>query len=132
MALKSVEERLRETADSAAIGPADDALPKRSQQRAGVSEMEEAAAKLIERITRLEHQQAELRRANRWLRLVTGGVMLFTGVIVLTGQTSRVPSQTVEAEQFVLRGSDGKVRGAMGIADDGAVGINLTARGESQ
>jgi hypothetical protein len=133
MALKSVEERLRETADSAAIGPADDALPKRSQQRAGVSEMEEAAAKLIERITRLEHQQAELRRANRWLRLVTGGVMLFTGVIVLTGQTSRVPSQTVEAEQFVLRGSDGKVRGAMGIADDGAVGINLNdAKGQTR
>ena len=32
---------------------------------------------------------------------------------------------TQTAEQFVLVGPDGKVRGAMGITPDGAVGLNL-------
>ncbi len=85
--------------------------------------MEPITDKLIERITRLEHQQVELRRANRRLRMVTGALMLFACAAVLMAETA--PVQSLEAEQFVLRGSDGKVRGAMGVGDNGAVGINL-------
>jgi hypothetical protein len=95
--------------------------------------MEERTDKLIERISRLEHHQAELRSANRRLRLVTDALMLFIGAIIFMGQTASVPSRTVEAEQFVLRGSDGRVRGVMGISDDGAVGINLNdIKGQSR
>jgi hypothetical protein len=95
--------------------------------------MEQSAGELIERITRLEHQQDDLRRANRRLRLVASALMLFTGAIVLMGQTAPVPSRSLEAEQFVLRSSDGKVRGAIGIGDDGAVGINLNdVKGQSR
>jgi len=47
-------------------------------------------------------------------------------------QTMPAPSQSVEAEQFLLRGSDGKVRGAMGIGGNGTVGINLSdAKGQT-
>jgi hypothetical protein len=88
--------------------------------------MERSTGELVERITRLEHQQGELRRANRRLRLMTSTLMLFAGALVLMAQTSPVPSRSIEVQQFVLRGSDGKVRGAMGIADNGTVGINLT------
>jgi len=95
--------------------------------------MEQPASHLIERITQLEQQQHELRRTNRRLRFVGGALMLFTGAIVIMGQAASPPSRSVEAEQFVLRGSDGKVRGAMGIGDDGAVGINLNdAKGQSR
>ena len=95
--------------------------------------MKQSGGELIERITQLEHQQGELRRANRRLRLMTAALMLFTGAVVLMGQTSTLPGRSVEAQQFVLRGSDGKVRGAMGIADDGTVGINLNdLKGQSR
>ena len=95
--------------------------------------MERSTGELIERITRLEHQQHEFRRANRRLRLMTGALTLCTGALVLMGQVSPVPGRSVEAQQFVLRGSDGKVRGAMGIADDGTVGINLNdLKGQSR
>jgi hypothetical protein len=95
--------------------------------------MEQPAGELIERITWLEQQQNELRIANRRLRLMMGTLILLTGAIVVMGQTASVPSRSVEAEQFVLRDSDGKVRGAMGIGSDGAVGINLNdVKGQSR
>jgi hypothetical protein len=95
--------------------------------------MEQRTVELIERITRLERQQEELRSANRRLRLGTSALMLFAGALVLMGQTTPVSTRSVEAQQFVLRDSDGRVRGAMGIGDDGAVGINLSdTRGQSR
>ena len=89
---------------------------------------------LIERITRLEQQQAELRRANRLLRLATGALLLFAGAGVLMAQMSGpAQNQSLEAEQFVLRDSAGKVRGAMGIGENGTVGISLNdAKGQSR
>ncbi len=87
--------------------------------------MGEPAGELIERIARLERQHAELGRANRRLRLVTSALVLFIGAIVLTGATSSTTTESMEAQEFVLRDASGMVRGAIGIMQDGAVGMNL-------
>jgi hypothetical protein len=87
--------------------------------------MEQSSAELIERLECLECRQAELRRANRRLGSVAGAMLLVTGALVLMGQTATTQPQSLQAEEFVLRGRDGKVRGAMGITPDGAVGLNL-------
>jgi len=86
---------------------------------------------LVERVNCLERKQAELHRTNRRLRSLTGVILLVTGALVVMGQT-RQP-QTIEAEQFVLRSSDGKVRGAIGTMPDGAVGLSLAdVKGETR
>jgi len=87
--------------------------------------MENPARELIERITRLEHQQDALKRANRRWRLTAAALMLFIGPAFLMGETPAAPGRSIEAQQFVLRGADGAIRGVMGIGDDGSVGINL-------
>jgi len=86
--------------------------------------MEQSSGELIERLKSLERRQVQLQRANRRLGSVTGAMLLVTGAVVLMGLTGPQP-RSLEAEQFVLRASDGKVRGAMGITPDGAVGLNL-------
>jgi hypothetical protein len=74
----------------------------------------------------LEQQQAELKSANHRLRLAMGAVLLFAGAGVLMAQMpGPAQSESYEAQQFVLRDSAGKVRGAMGIGENGTVGINL-------
>ena len=85
--------------------------------------VEQSQAALIEHLKRLERKQVELQRTNRRLGSAIGAIILITGALVLMGQTSQ--PQTVDATEFVLRGSDGKVRGAMGVLPDGAVGLNL-------
>jgi hypothetical protein len=87
--------------------------------------MEQSSEELMERLKCLERKQADLQRTNRRLGSVTGALLLVTGALALMGQTGTRQPQSLEAEQFVLRGSDGKVRGAMGIAPDGTVGLNL-------
>ena len=88
--------------------------------------MEQSQAELTERLKCLERRQADLQRTNRRLGSMTGALLLITGAMLLMGQTTSRQPQSLEAEQFVLRGSDGKARGAMGILSDGAVGLNLT------
>ena len=88
--------------------------------------MEQSQAELTERLKCLERRQADLQRTNRRLGSITGALILMTGAMLLMGQTTSRQPQSVEAEQFVLLGSDGKVRGAMGILPDGAVGLNFT------
>jgi len=85
--------------------------------------MEQSSIDLTERLKRLERKHAELQRTNRRMGSVMGALILLAGSLVLMGET-RQP-QSLDAEQFVLRTSDGKVRGAMGITPDGAVGLNL-------
>jgi hypothetical protein len=87
--------------------------------------MEQSSEELIERLRYVERRQAELQRSNRRLGSLTGALLLMTGALVLMGQTGTRQPQILEAEQFVLLGSDGKVRGAMGITPDGEVGLNL-------
>jgi hypothetical protein len=87
--------------------------------------MQQSTGHLIERLSRLEAQQARLQRSNKHLRWLTGGLMLLCCAIFTMGQTSSAVPETLEAQQFLLRDSSGKLRGAIGVMSDGAVGFNL-------
>lgn len=88
--------------------------------------MEQTTADLTERLVQLERQQACLQRSNRHLRWATGALMLVCGALFTMAQTSATVPDTIEAQQFLLRDSSGKLRGAMGVLSDGAVGLNLS------
>jgi len=87
--------------------------------------MEQSTAELIERLARVEIQQSRLQRSNKHLRLATGALMLICGGLFTMALTSSAVPDTVEAQQFLLRDSGGKLRGAMGVTSDGSVGLNL-------
>jgi hypothetical protein len=87
--------------------------------------MEPPNGDLIERLGRLERQHAKLQCSNRRLRIMTGAAVLFCSAIVLMAQTNPQISDSLDARQFVLHDSSGKVRAALGMTDDGAVGIDL-------
>jgi hypothetical protein len=87
--------------------------------------MEQSTAELIERLSRLELQQARLQRSNKYLRTVTGALILICGALFTMAETSSTVPDTLEAQQFILRDSAGKLRGAMGVLSDGAVGLNF-------
>ena len=87
--------------------------------------MDQSTGELIERLSRLELQQAKLQRSNKHLRMMTGALMLLCGALFTMAETSTV-TDTVEAQQFLLRDSSGKLRGSMGVLSDGAVGLNLS------
>ena len=88
--------------------------------------MDESTGELIKRLSRLELQQAKLQRSNKHLRMMTGAMMLLCGALITMAQTSSAVPDTLEAQQFLLRDSSGKLRGAMGVTSDGAVGLNLS------
>jgi hypothetical protein len=88
--------------------------------------MDQSTGELIERLSRLELQQAKLQRSNKHLRMMTGAVVLLCGALITMAQTSSVVPDTVEAQQFLLRDSSGKLRGAIGVLSDGAVGLNFS------
>jgi hypothetical protein len=87
--------------------------------------MDQSTGELIERLSRLELQQAKLQRSNKHLRMMTGVMVLLCGALFTMAETSTV-TDTVEAQQFLLRDSSGKLRGSMGVLSDGAVGLNLS------
>ena len=87
--------------------------------------MDQSTGQLIERLSRLESQHAKLHRSNKHLRMMTGALMLLCGALFTMAETSTV-TDTVEAQQFLLRDSSGKLRGSMGVVSDGAVGLNLS------
>ncbi len=87
--------------------------------------MAESANDLLERLSRLESQQAGLQSSNRRLRLIAGALLVFCTALLTMGQSSSGISDTLQAQQFLLRDSAGKLRGAIGVTRDGAVGFNL-------
>ena len=87
--------------------------------------MDQSTGDLIGRLSRLELQQAKLQRSNKHLRMMTGALMLVCGALFTMAQTSSAVPDTLEAQQFLLRDSGGKLRGALGVTSDGAVGLNL-------
>src|SRR5271170_888168 len=88
--------------------------------------MEQSTTELIERLSRLERQQAGLQRSNKHLRMMTGALMLVCGALFTMAQTSSAVPDTLEAQQFLVRDSGGKLRAALGVISDGAVGLNFT------
>jgi hypothetical protein len=88
--------------------------------------MEQSTTELIERLSRLERQQAGLQRSNKHLRMMTGAMVLLCGALFTMAETNSAVPETLEAQQFLLRDGSGKLRGAMGVLSDGAVGLNLS------
>ena len=70
--------------------------------------MDQSTGELIERLSRLESQQAKLQRSNKHLRMMTGAMLLLCGALFTMAQTSTV-TETVEAQQFLLRDSTRQV-----------------------
>lgn len=77
------------------------------------------------RLWRLEWKIAELERCNRRLRHALAALLLCGGALIVMAQAGSGTSESVEARQFVLRDSSGRVRAALGSNPDGAVGLNL-------
>lgn len=88
--------------------------------------MDQSTGELIKRLSRLELQQASLQRSNKHLRMMTGALLLLCGALITMGQTSSAVPDTLQAQQFLLRDASGKLRGAMGVTSDGAVGLNFS------
>jgi len=78
--------------------------------------MDQSTTELIERLSRLERQQAGLQRSNRHLRMITGALVLICGALFTMAQTSSAVPDTVEAQQFLVRDSGGKLRAAFLVA----------------
>lgn len=91
--------------------------------------MDQSTGELLKRLSRLESQQAKLQRSNKHLRLMIGAVVLLCGGLLTMAATNSAVPDTLEAQQFLLRDSSGKLRGAMGVLSDGAVGLNLSDPG---
>jgi hypothetical protein len=87
--------------------------------------MEHYADESNGRLFRLEVKLAAIQRSNRRLRFMIGALLLAGGALITMAQAGSGVSETVEARQFVLRDSDGKVRAAFGTSPDGAVGLSL-------
>lgn len=83
---------------------------------------------LTQRLVILEREHRHLTTAHRRMKL--GGMVLIAGLVVLgvMGQTPAPQPKIVEAQGFVVRDLSGTVRAAIGIADDGSVGVNLNDR----
>jgi hypothetical protein len=73
------------------------------------------------RVSRLEQEVSRQRRACRYWRGASLLLLVGMGVGILMGAGSK-QHRVVEAEAFVLRASDGKIRAVLGPASDGPAG----------
>src|SRR5579875_681585 len=88
--------------------------------------MDSSVESLARRLAALEQEHQRLTKAYRRAKLIGGIVAGALMAVVVMGQASAPATpKTIEAQSFVVRDATGKVRAAMGIADDGSVGINL-------
>jgi hypothetical protein len=87
--------------------------------------MEQPTNELILRLSRLEHQQAKLQRSNQRWRMMSGALLLLCGAMVMMAQSTSGVAESLDARQFVLHDSAGKVRAALGLTKEGAIGLNF-------
>lgn len=73
--------------------------------------MESGAAELTAVMQRLE----QLEKQNRRFKQVGTAILLFLGCTFLMGQTT--PYRTIEANEFVLKDTQGKMRGKLAMTD---------------
>ena len=78
--------------------------------------MDQSTGDLIKRLSRLELQQARLQRSNKHLRMMTSAMLLLCGALFTMAQTSTV-TETVEAQQFLLRDSTGSAVASLVLAN---------------
>lgn len=90
--------------------------------------MQESSAGLVQRLERVEHENAQLRRQSKLLMIGGAAVLGLLALLLITRLVSGSAADTVEARQFVLRDTDGMVRGIWEIADNGATRLVLRDR----
>ncbi|HEX9892506.1 MAG TPA: hypothetical protein VGA78_01225, partial [Gemmatimonadales bacterium] len=87
-----------------------------------------ASRAMMHRLDRLEHENRKLRRQGTTMLVVTA-ILLGVGVaLVVTAARHGMPGfvpDVVEAKEFLLRDSEGRVRGAWGSDQDGAIRLVL-------
>jgi hypothetical protein len=81
---------------------------------------------LARRLAELEQAHNRLLAAHRRIKRVGAGLIAGLTALAIMGQTAAPqPAKTLEAQSLVIRDANGIVRGAIGLADDGSVGMNL-------
>jgi hypothetical protein len=85
---------------------------------------------VLGRLWRLESKIDELEQANRRLRRALRALVLCGGALIVMAQARSGISDSIEARQFILRDSSGRVRAELGANPDGAVGLNLNDANE--
>jgi hypothetical protein len=82
---------------------------------------------LAQRLAVLEREHRNLTAVNRRMKkLGTAVIIAFTAVFAMGLKLpGHKKHKVVEAENFIIRDASGNIRGALGIADDGSVGLNM-------
>ena len=83
---------------------------------------------LAQRLERVEYENAQLRKQSKLLMIGGAAVLALLVLLLITRLFSGGAAGTVEARQFVLRDTDGMVRGVWEIADNGATRLVLRDR----
>jgi hypothetical protein len=88
---------------------------------------QEKFSDLAQRLAALEQAHARLLAANRRVKRVGAALMAGLAALAIMGQKTalREPAKTIETQALIIRDANGIVRGAIGLADDGSVGLNL-------
>lgn len=87
-----------------------------------------AARALLHRVESLEHANRRLRRQGIMLLVVTAVLLGLGAALVVTAARHGMPGfvpDVVEAREFLLRDREGRVRGAWGSDDQGAIRLVL-------
>ena len=90
--------------------------------------VQERDANLAQRLERVEHENAQLRKHSKLLMIGGAAVLGLLVLMLITRLVSGGAVGSVEARQFVLRDTDGMVRGIWEIADNGATRLVLRDR----
>ncbi|MEZ0333132.1 MAG: hypothetical protein ACAI18_03925 [Gemmatimonadales bacterium] len=93
-----------------------------------------AEGRIVNRLEQLERDNRRLRRYTTVMLIVVAMALGLGTALLWYSVRSGLPGspQTVSARQFVLRDANGRVRGAWGVDDSGAVRLALSDEGERQ
>ena len=93
-----------------------------------------AEGRIVNRLEQLERDNRRLRRYTTTMLIVVAMVLGLGTAMLWYSVRSGLPGSpvTISARQFVLRDSDGNVRGLWGLDDGGAVRLSLSDAGERQ
>jgi hypothetical protein len=93
-----------------------------------------AEGRIVNRLEQLERDNRRLRRYTTVMLIVVAMVLGLGTALLWYSVRSGLPGspQIVSARQFVLRDANGRVRGAWGLDDSGAVRLTLSDEAERQ
>ena len=102
--------------------------PPAEASAASASDSAAASRAFMQRIDDLEAANRKLRRQGTLLTVVTAGLLGLGVALVVTAARHGMPGfvpDVVESRQFLLRDKEGRVRGAWGSDDQGAIRLTL-------